>query len=383
MRSGSKRYASGFASHPGTSSGSVRTRGPLAAFATFGAFWGAWAALLPEVKQATGASEAELGLALLCIALGAVPALLGTGLLLDRFGPRVLAPALALFSLAVMLPAFVNSVPALAVALFALGAASGAVDVAMNTAVAALEAAEGRRLMQKAHALFSAGVVPASLAVGFARETGAGRLPVVSVTAVLLIATALLNRAPAGTLFPRARPSLRVSPMLLVLGALCAAGFLVESGVESWSALYLETEQEASPALGGAGPATFALAMATGRGLGQGLGARLGDRWLLGGGALLASLGLVLAASAPGAPAALAGFAVAGTGVAVVAPTVFSVAGRRAVEAERGGAIASVTTIAYLGFLAGPPLMGAVSGALGLRVGFLALAGVGILLALA
>ena len=68
----------------------MRTRGPLAAFAAFGVFWGSWGALLPDIKAATGASEPELGLALLAIAGGALPAMLGTGLLLDR---SALAPS--------------------------------------------------------------------------------------------------------------------------------------------------------------------------------------------------------------------------------------------------------------------------------------------------
>lgn len=364
----------------------MRRRGPFAAYAAFGAFWGAWGALLPEVKAATGASDSELGFALLCIGLGAVPALLATGLVLDRFGPRVLAPALGVLALAATGPAFAGSVSMLALALFALGAASGAVDVAMSTSVAALEATEDRRLMQSAHAFFSAGVVPASLAVGFARQEGAGRPAVLGAAAALLLGAALLNRVPPATF--SARPDrrslrLRVSPMLLVLGVLGAAGFLVESGVQNWSAIYLEVEQDASPAVSGAGPAVFALSMAVGRGLGQGLGARLGDRRLLAGGAVIGSLGLGLAALAPAAGVGLAGLAIAGTGIAVCAPTVFSVGGRSSGDADRGGALASVTTIAYLGFLAGPPLVGAIAGAADLRVGFLALAGIAVLLALA
>ena len=67
-------------------------------------------------------------------------------------------------------------------------------------------------------------------------------------------------------------------------------------------------------------------------------------------------------------------------GVSVAAPTLFGAAGRGASEAERGSAVASVTTISYLGFLVGPPLIGAVSGATDLRVGIGLLAGIALLL---
>ena len=70
----------------------MQTRGTLLAFAAFGVFWGAWGVLLPEVKEQTGASVGQLGVVLLCIGLAALPAMVLTGLLCDRFGPRVIVP---------------------------------------------------------------------------------------------------------------------------------------------------------------------------------------------------------------------------------------------------------------------------------------------------
>lgn len=95
------------------------------------------------------------------------------------------------------------------------------------------------------------------------------------------------------------------------------------------------------------------------------------------------SVGLALAAVAPSVPVALVGFALGGAGISVAAPTLFGAAGRGAPDAERGRAVASVTTVSYLGFLSGPPLMGVVSGALGLRAGMAMLAGIAVLLAAA
>lgn len=359
--------------------------GALAAFAAFGVFWGAWGVLLPAVKEQVGASVAQLGAALLAVGLAALPAMLLMGRIVDRVGPRALPPTLALFGAAVVLPALAGSVWQLALALVVVGATSGALDVVINVAASAVEASGGRRIMQIAHALFSAGFLVAAVCVGLAREVGAGPLPVLLGTAAALTATALAaGRAPPLAAVPRP-PSrgLRFSRRLTVLGGLCAVAFVVESGIESWSALFLESELDASPAISGLGPGLFAAAMVCGRALGQALEARVGDRLLLVGGALTAAFGLALAAVATVVPVALAGFALGGAGVSVAAPTLFGAAGRGAAETERGSSVASVTTIAYLGFLGGPFVMGAVSGALGLRFGVGMLATVAVLLALA
>jgi sugar phosphate permease len=166
-----------------------------------------------------------------------------------------------------------------------------------------------------------------------------------------------------------------------VLGALCAIAFVVEGGIENWSALFLETEHDASPAAGGLGPGLFAAAMVAGRSLGHGLEARIGDRVLLATGGVVAASGLVVVATSPGLAPALAGFVLGGLGISVAAPTLFGAAGRGASDEERGTAVSSVTTISYLGFLGGPPLIGAVSGALDLRAGMGLLAGIAVLLA--
>jgi MFS family permease len=272
-------------------------------------------------------------------------------------------------------------VPALAVALVAVGIASGALDVAANAAVTTIEAETGRRLMQGAHALFSAGVVVGSVGAGLARNAGASPLEVLIVTAVLVALTALPNRAGPRRAAERRPLRLVFTPLLVVLGVLCAVAFVVESGIESWSALYLEEELGASPATSGLGPGAFAAAMAIGRLAGQGLGARVGDRALVAGGALVAAFGVLVAWGADSAPLALAGFALGGAGISMAAPVFFGAPGYLSKPGDRGGAVATVTTLSYLGFLVGPALMGAVGALLGLRAIWLVLAAISVALA--
>jgi MFS family permease len=361
----------------------VRARGPLLAFFAFGAFWGAWGVLLPDIKEDVGASVSELGFALFAVGFAALPAMLLTGRIVDRVGPRATPPALLLFAVAGVLPAFADSIAALVPALLLLGAATGALDVVINAAATTVEAATGRRIIQVAHALFSGGFLAGAIGAGIARGLGAGPLPVLAGVAALAAVTAGVNRG-----FPAVPRRVRqrrfaFSRRLITLGALCGVAFVVEGGIENWSALFLETELDASPALAALGPGLFAAAMVAGRLLGQWLEVLLGDRLLFVTGTATAGGGLVLAAMAPALPLALVGFALGGAGISVAAPIAFGAAGRGADEKERGSAVASVTTIAYLGFLLGPPLVGAVSGALDLRAGLGLLAGIALLLSLA
>jgi MFS family permease len=363
----------------------VTRRGSLSAFAAFGVFWGAWAVLVPAVKEQTGASVTALGVALLFVAAAALPTMFATGLLLDRFGPKILPFAAILFGLAVVLPGLAQNLWQLVLALIVVGAASGALDVSINFGATSIEACGGAPIMQKAHASFSGGFLAGSVCAALAREAGVHPVPILLATSVVPFVSAWLNRdalaMPAPT--ERRAPRLTITRPLVVLGLLCGIAFVVESGIEQWSALFLESELEASPVYAGLGPAFFAAAMVTGRVLGHGIGLRFGDRSLLAGGALLSAGGLALTATSTAIPVALVGFFMGGAGISVAAPVLLGAAGRGASERERGSAVASVTTVSYLGFLAGPPLIGVVSGALDLRAGVALMAGIAALTAVA
>jgi predicted MFS family arabinose efflux permease len=353
----------------------VHKRGPaLAAFAALGFLWGAWAAIVPAVQQATGTSKGELGLALLCVGLGSLPAMLLVGPRIDR-APLLLPASLAVLAACAVLPGLAGSLATLSAALLAYGAASGLVDVAINSEVAAFEAATGRRSMQLAHALFSTGLLVGALLAGAARELGVGRVAILAFASAFLAGAAIANRRP---LRRPPRPNepgdtvpLGLKRAAVGVAALCACAFVVEGAIENWSALFLARDLDAGPGVSALGPAAYAVAMAGGRFSGQWLTRRFSDRTLLAAGGLVAVAGSILAAIAPSVPVALVGFFLGGAGVSVVAPIGFGAAGR----IGGAGAIATVTTIGYLGFLAGPPIVGALAQALSLRVSFVLLAG--------
>lgn len=359
----------------------MRRRGPLAAFFALGILWGAWAALVPAVQEAVGASKGMLGVALLFVAAGSLPAMLLTGRELDRRGTRILPWLLVGLAAAAVLTAFTHSVAVLAVFLFALGLATGSTDVAMNAAVAELEARRDMRLMQLAHALYSAGVMAGALATGLARELGAGRVEIMIGVAVVVLAAAATNTQHERVV--RAKVRVRRAPLnraAIPLGIACAAAFMIEGGMENWGALFLERDLDAGPGVSALAPAAYGGAMMLGRFSGQWLERHLSDTMLLTSAMGVALAGLVGVALAPNVPAAIAAFFVGGAGISIAAPALFGAGGRLASPEERGSALATVTTLGYLGFLVGPPLVGGLAEAVGLRASFAALALIGVAL---
>ncbi|MGW4802056.1 MFS transporter, partial [Nonomuraea sp. NPDC004297] len=366
-----------------------RTRAwvPYAGFAVFGAFWGVWGASVPSIRDQAGLTDGQLGTALLFIAAGALPAMPLAGRAVDRWGHRVTAITLTSLGITgVAMAVTARDLPVLCVGLAVLGASSGAADVTINAAAGSVEQAIGRPVITRAHGFFSLSVVAASLVTGLLNAAG---LPVVVPYLLVMLAAGAVgaaigtgDRAQAGSVrhdhahpsTARDRPGLRAHlPLLLVAGGLGALGFAVENAHQSWSAVYLADTVHAGPALVGAGPAVFALAVSLTRFAISAVTTR--RAWLvLTTGAVISAAGTSLLAFTTSLPTALFGLALAAVGTAVLFPTVLSLATANVPAAARGAATSVVSTSAYLGYLAGPVYVGHWSQATGLPGAMLAVA---------
>lgn len=358
-------------------------RAPLMAFLAMGAFWGAWHALVPDVKVAVGADDGALGLALLFVAVGAVPAMVLGGRLVDRLGQRLLPVSILLFAVAAVLPALGRSPVELSIALFAVGLASGLMDIVMNARIGAIEARTGLRAMHLAHGLFAVVYLIAALGTGVARDLRMTPIVVLLVVAVsigvLAAASAAFGRTHAqasATTADASRAGRRFSLPVVLLGVIAFTAFLAENGWQSWSALFLERTFGAEPWLGSMGPAVVGIGLVFGRFGGQIVAARISDGALISGAVLMAMAGGMVMAIAPTPSLALGALFVAAAGVSVIAPSALSLAGRTAPPKQRGGAVAAVGVIAYTGFFAGPALLGFVAEAFGLRLALGAIVGI-------
>lgn len=334
-----------------------------------------WFPRIPDVRNRLDLSDGVLGLALLCPAIGAMLAMPLTGWLIGRLGSRRVTTLTALaYCLALPLPALSPSLAVLAVALFLIGVGNGALDVSMNAQGVAIEGRYGRPILASFHAAFSFGGLAGAVVAGFVAQLGvAVGLHLVLVAAVLALVVWVATRRLLPTPVGRGAGSdhhgpafVRPSGRLALIGAVAFCCLVGEGAVADWSALYLSGPLAAGAGLAAAGYAAFSLMMAFGRLFGDRFAAAWGPVAVARRGGLLTAVGLAVALAIDHPLAAIAGFAAVGAGLANIVPVAFSAGGRvRGVPAATG--IAAVSTAGYAGFLAGPPVIGVVSEAVGLR----------------
>lgn len=168
--------------------------GVFAMFGAFGLVVATWAAHLPAVKAATGASASMIGVALFILGAGALAGMQLAGVLVDRVGPvPVGLSGVAAMAVTLVAPLAVHTWALVAAGALALGLSTGVAEVGMNAVAVEVERGYQRSIMAAFHAVFSIGnVCGAGLAAaGFALAVGTVSTAVcVSVIALTLVATA-------------------------------------------------------------------------------------------------------------------------------------------------------------------------------------------------
>ncbi|ROP37995.1 MFS transporter [Saccharothrix texasensis] len=363
----------------------------LAVFAVFlfnGALFLSWAARMPALAAQVGATEATLGLAL----FGASVGLASTAPFAAKLCARVGARKLILVGAAVT----VVAVPSLTLAetpfqlglvLFVLGSCGASLDVGMNVAAVAVTRSLDRPLMPQFHAGFSVGGLVGSLGAAAAAAVGWGltrHLVFVAVIGAVVIAWVIRSvpdtTADAGgetsDTVEEDRPVLK-RPLLWLLATITLFSAIAEGAASDWSALFFVNERGVSEAAAAAAYAGFSIAMATARLFGESAQRRVGPYRLLAAGAVVAAAGLALAVLVVSPAVGYAGFALVGLGLAFAFPVIMDLAGDAGKRADGTGGereIGLVTTVAYTGFLLGPPVVGGIAhaGNLSISLGFVA-----------
>jgi MFS family permease len=339
-----------------------------------GALFATWVSRVPALATRTHANSAQLGLALVAPAVGALVAMPLVGRFLPRRSSRTFCiGATATLAASLVLPALATSVPALGAALLLVGLANATLDVSMNAHGVSVERHLGRPILSSLHAAWSfggfTGAGLGALAVA-AKVPLAGHLGGAALLfgAIGLGATGWLLRTDrdADAQAPRLR-LIRLPTRLALIGAACFCSFLAEGGAADWSAKLVRDDLAGTAALGAIAYATFSLAMGTGRLLSDRAWARVGPVRHLKATSLVASVGFATALAIGTAPAAIAGFAALGLGLSGIVPTLFRSAAAQPGVAT-GPALAIVSTLGYTGFLAGPPLVGGLAQLTSLRL---------------
>ena len=366
---------------PLNSQPSVPTASRVAVAALFfinGALIGSWVARIPTIKASLALNDGVFGLALLVMAGGALLAMPLAGGVIARFGSHRITRIMVLIY-AGLLPVLALALNewTLLVALFVFGVGHGGLDVSMNAQAVTVQERYPGSIMSSFHALFSTGGLAGAACGGWLAARGLAPWAHFALLGGVLGAAALLtfphllddreqtvgHDGAAGDQHPL---FVRPTRALAVLGLLAFCAMVGEGAIADWSAIFLRRILHASEGMAAAGYAAFSVTMAAARFSGDGLSAWLGPTVLVRLGGLLAGGGFAVALFVPHPAEAFVGFAAVGAGFATVVPMAFSAAGRTPGMAA-GRALSSVTTLGYLGFLIGPPVIGFAAQMIGWR----------------
>ena len=351
---------------------------------------------------------AAVGSALAALLAGRV----GSGIAL-RVGLVGLAAGLVIAGLAPAFGAFCAGIGLYGVAL-------GCVDATTNMQAVACEALQGRSILTSFHGAWSAGGILGALETSGTGSWGwsvAASLTPVAVVPLAVVAAPFLplvsGRADAGAPVPPSSATggengrssgssaaARTIPWraLAMLGIAIVLFYIADSATSSWSTIYLSDVLLAGAGIAPLGYAAYQATSLLSRLAGDHLVRRVGPVTVVRAAAGVGTVGLVAVVLARTPWLAVAGFAVLGVGIAVVAPLTFAAAGRLAAtdvdgnpvtdeHARRAAAdaiIARINQFNYLGFVLGGVLTGLVASGSTMREGFIVpLVGICLILPLA
>jgi MFS family permease len=339
--------------------------------------FGSWLPRIPDVQAKLGMGPADLAIVLLGLPIGTLMTLPFAGRLVARIGGRAtIIYGFVAFLAVVSLPAFAGSMTTLFFALMLLGVTLSTLELGLNVEADRAEKTTGLVIMSRCHGFWSLGIMVGSLlGVGAA----ALHMPAnwsIALTALLLLLPSLLVsiRLPLGA-DPVAEASQTPSapfkmPSAALLG-ICAFTFgitMTEGAIADWSAVYLRDVLLATGALTGLGYSVFACLVATGRFGGDYMKSRFGAVAIARACGCASLAGMLIVLFAPTTTVALVGFAAIGIGVSVGFPLAVT-ASASLTDRPAASSVAILTFIALSGFLVGPPAIGFVAEAFGLRVG--------------
>ncbi len=333
-----------------------------------------WASRIPTIQQSLHLNEAQLGAVLFALPVGLLLTLPVTGLLLSRYDSRrILITGAIFFNIILSLIGYATHVWELVAALFCLGSSRNLLNISANAQSIGVQALFDRSILAGFHGIWSlagfAGAALGSVMVSF-NITPAIHFLIVGIflTGMAGYAYPSSLRQPPVTREKRPRFALP-DRHLLKFGLISFASMACEGTMYDWSGIYFHKAVHASGKLASLGFVVYMIAMTCGRLAGDRVAGRAGVRNMLTYSGLLICSGMLLATLFPFPLVAGLGFMMTGIGVSCVIPMIFGMAGRSA-GMSSGAAIASVSTVGYLGFLIVPPLVGTVAQLAGLRWSF-------------
>lgn len=349
-----------------------------ACFFLFALSLGALMSRLPDLQEALGVSESQLGLTIIGMSIGSLISLTLSSPLISRLGARFTAFATVLGTAAIyaLIP-WLDTPEAVFAALFIAGLLGGALEINLNVEADRTEAQIGKRIMNRAHGFWSLGFFVTALIGASVRQMGISIQLHTGVILAVVIGIGLvmisgMRNAPARMDAHQGKAGLFAFPNLGLL-PLCIIGiaaFLIEGAGIDWSAIYMRDVFAVEPFIGGLSLTLFSFFMALARLLIDPVVERFGPRRvavaLLG----LAALGVLAVGFAPQPVFALAGFSLMGIGCSAVYPLAVSAAAQRTDRPPTVN-VAALGQVTFVIFFLAPPLLGFVAEYFGIRNSYL------------
>lgn len=345
-----------------------------------GLSFASWASRIPDVKARLQLSDAALGGVLFALPVGSMISLPFAGWLVARHGSKkIMTIAATCYPMVLILIGLSAQVWQIVPVVFLFGLLGNLCNIAVNTQAVGVEALYGRSIMASFHGIWSlAGFTGAAIGTFMVSK---GIVPVyhflfiavLSVTSVWMIRHFTLAKDaghPGQPLF------VKPDGMLLKLGLISFSCMVCEGTMFDWSGVYFQKVVAVPKEITTLGYAAFMSTMAGGRFVGDWLVTRIGKQKVLQGSGIVIVAGLLTAVLIPKLVPATIGFLLVGFGVSSVVPLVYSAAGKSKAMSP-GVALTAVSTIGFLGFLLGPPVVGFMAQAFSLRWSFTLIAALG------
>jgi MFS family permease len=348
-----------------------------------GLCFASWASRIPDIKTALHLSEAALGSILFALPAGQILTMFFSGRAVTRFGSKAVLRIAAIgYAIALTNIGLATKPWHLAMCLFLFGVFGNMSNISVNTQGVNAENLYGRTIMSSFHGVWSVSGFTGSV-IGFLMM----RFQIIPyihfwvvaafvITAELFAAKFLLHTAISKT--SGSIRNIKMPEKLLVkLGVIGFCCLSCEGCMFDWSGVYFKQVVKAQGSLVSLGLTAFMIAMATGRFTGDKLAEKFSRKKMVQLSGVIIFCGMVLAVLLPHIVTATIGFLLVGFGVSSIVPLLYSTAGK-ASKAPGGIAIATVSSIGFLGFLMGPPLIGYIAQLAGLQYSFLTFAFLGL-----
>ncbi len=317
-----------------------------------------WASRIPDIRTAAALTAATLGYVFMARGLGTIVMMPVVAISINRIGARKTALITAgILSLTLLPLAYMQGWVALGLILFMVGVGASGYNISINSLGSRLEIEAGTSYMARIHSWFGVGNLFGALAGTFATKAGVSvEHHFLGVTVLMVgIVFVLYKYLPHDSPQPDQKRSKFSWPHggLIAIGIICFLAATVEASINNWVALFYTDYIAVEEGLAPIGYAVFAGALLGMRLIGDRLKNRFGARILLVSGSAVAAAGLVLALLAANIYIATIGFFLAGIGVSLNFPMVFSAAGR-----EGAVALTSVASFGYVGGMVSQPIIG-------------------------